>query len=246
MALKYRDDKNLDFLQFCEHDDLSILRDYLLYSKDKEKRLTEMLTLDDNYSKNSNDLTKVWDIIGAQFQRYGADSIATLFRGGKGVEYKLILKRVCKKYKVNFSNEENISKIEDMLLLKVIKDNIENLSKDEQKGFAASIGLNISKVVPGAIMSSIQTAINTGGFASYKLAAQVANQVAKSLLGRGLTFTANQTLMKSISIFAGPIGWLISAITAIPVITGPAYRILIPATFQICYMRKKYINKEII
>lgn len=67
----------------------------------------------------------------------------------------------------------------------------------------------------------------------------MANQVAKVVLGKGLTFAANQTLTKVIGAFAGPIGWVVTAVWTAFDIAGPAYRVIIPACIQIAYMRTK-------
>jgi len=78
---------------------------------------------------------------------------------------------------------------------------------------------------------------------SYKIAVIVANTIANIILGRGLSLAANATLTRTISIFAGPIGWLITgALTAVD-IAGPAYRVTIPAVIQVAFLRQVYLNK---
>ena len=67
----------------------------------------------------------------------------------------------------------------------------------------------------------------------------VANALAKFLTGRGLTIVANAALTKWLSVFAGPIGWAVTALWTVIDIAGPAYRVTIPAVIQIAYMRQK-------
>ena len=62
---------------------------------------------------------------------------------------------------------------------------------------------------------------------------------AKFLTGRGLTIAANAALTKWLSVFAGPIGWAVTALWTVIDIAGPAYRVTIPAVIQIAYMRQK-------
>ena len=90
-----------------------------------------------------------------------------------------------------------------------------------------------------AMIAAIQIAIKKGGFAAYKLAVIVANAVCRTLLGRSLSFAANATLTRWLSVFAGPIGWAITTIWTAIDIAGPAYRVTIPAVIQIAYMRTK-------
>ena len=46
-------------------------------------------------------------------------------------------------------------------------------------------------------------------------------------------------LMKGISVFAGPIGWAITAIWAAFDMASPAYRVTVPCVVQVAYMRQK-------
>ncbi|HEY5122933.1 MAG TPA: GTPase, partial [Ignavibacteria bacterium] len=95
-----------------------------------------------------------------------------------------------------------------------------------------------------AFMSSLQIAIRIGGFKSYQLAMIVANGLVKQIMGRGLALAANAGLARAISVFAGPIGWAISAIWALFDIAGPAYRVIIPAVIYIAYLRLKFKNQR--
>lgn len=90
-----------------------------------------------------------------------------------------------------------------------------------------------------------QIGILSSGFMAYQLAAIVANAVAKAVLGHGLRFAVNSTIMKTISIFAGPIGWFISGLWTVIDLAGPAYRSTIPLVCIIASLRLKYtLNEE--
>ena len=80
----------------------------------------------------------------------------------------------------------------------------------------------------------------SGGFKSYQLWVIVANALAKTVLGRGLSFTTNALLTKGASILVGPIAWTITGLWTAVDIAEPAYRVTLPACVQIAYMRKKY------
>ncbi len=79
---------------------------------------------------------------------------------------------------------------------------------------------------------------------SYQVAMIVANAVAKALLGRGLTLAANAGLARAIGVFAGPIGIAITVLLTIPAISGPAFRVTLPAVVQIAAMRQQMLNEE--
>ena len=85
----------------------------------------------------------------------------------------------------------------------------------------------------------MQLIVKAGGFASYKVAVIVANAVAKCILGRGLSFAANRALTKALSIFAGPIGWIITSVWMAIDIAGPSYKTTIPCVIHVAMLRQK-------
>ncbi|WP_316347319.1 DUF3944 domain-containing protein [Desulfuromonas acetoxidans] len=242
MAIQFRDDDDLKFLQFCDNEDLGILAD-ILKGPEGDERLTEQLTHDERFSSCNGNYTSVWDIIAGELQLFGGDWIPNRFRG-YGVPYRELLTDVCKQMKVNFNKESDISTIEMNLLMKVLEKSLDKMTEEERREFSKQFGLGIKDFAPNAVMLALQMAIKAGGFKAYQLAAIVANAIAKTLVGRGLPLLANAGMMRGLSLFAGPIGWAVSAIFTLPMITGPAYRVTIPACIQVAYMRQKSINKE--
>lgn len=79
---------------------------------------------------------------------------------------------------------------------------------------------------------------------AYKTALIVANTVWKILFGHGLSFAANRTITKGISVFAGPIGWAITGAWTLVDLSGPAYRVTIPAVIQIAFLRQLNNNRQ--
>jgi uncharacterized protein YaaW (UPF0174 family) len=77
--------------------------------------------------------------------------------------------------------------------------------------------------VPAALpLVAIQAVIRVAGFAAYRLAVIVANAVARALLGRGLSLAANAALTRTIGVFAGPIGWALTALWTAVDVASPA------------------------
>jgi uncharacterized protein YaaW (UPF0174 family) len=243
-GLNYREDSDLSFLELCKNSDLEILVRILVYGKDGEKRLNQELSQEKRFTEAGENYSKVWDLIAAEYQHFGADSLASFFRGGKGVLHREILTDACNKLKVNYNKKAEISTIENNLLLKIIEGSLEKMTEEEKREFASGMNINPANLTSTAIMSALQIAIRSGGFASYKIALIVANSVSKALIGRGLSLTLNAGLTRWIGIFTGPIGWGITTILTIPMISGPAYRVTIPSVIQIAYMRQRLLNKD--
>jgi len=148
---------------------------------------------------------------------------------------------VCDKLKVHYNKSDTTIDIENNLIMKIIKDSLENISEEERIQLAKELGLkNSTNLTNEILLASFQAIFKLGGFQSYQLTVIVANAVLQALIGRGLSIAANATLTKTMAILTGPIGWTITALWTAITIAGPAYRVTIPAVIEIAALRKKY------
>lgn len=238
-------DRDLIFLPSTDSGDLKVLVDYLTKKKNGEARWTEGLTITENYKKYYPDQLQLMceDII-EELQRYGGNTFMNILRG-HGVEYQEILMDVCDKMKVNYNKKSSVEMIEYNLLQKILVDSLDNMSVEELKKLMEEMNIPNQGFGKQAFIAALQIAIKRGGFSAYKMAVIVANAVSKALLGRGLAMASNAALTRWLSIFAGPIGWSVTAIWTAIDIAGPAYRVTIPSVVQIAYMRAKMnMNSE--
>lgn len=243
--MAYRDDPDLAFLGRCTDEELDDLVAILIYDKDGSLRLTEELTYTDNYKRYEPRHSLYWKEIAGEIQCFGANSLATIFRGGKGVLYKEILCDVCDSLKVSYNKSGDVVSIENAMLLKVLGGALEKMTADERAAFAKEIGItNLNNLTTQALMMAMQTIFKKGGFKSYQITLIIVNQIVKIITGKGLKLATNATLTKSLSIFAGPIGWSITAGWTLMDIASPATRITIPAVFEIALLRKQAQEKQ--
>lgn len=237
-------DEDLKFLANCSNNDLKVLSDYLTTDKDGEKRHTEELTNDPEYQKYYPDqLVQIWSDIAHELQKFGGNTIMNIIRG-HGVPYREILIDVCSHMKVNFNKNADIGFIEDSLLRKCAEEAIENMSLEDMQELIQSMNIKTTNYSKEAMIAALQLAIRCGGFTPYKIAVIVANAVCRALLGRGLGLAVNAGLTRSLAIFAGPIGMLLTVILTAVDIAGPAYRVTIPCCIQIAFMRKTSVLTE--
>jgi len=240
--LVYREDCNLSFLSKVDNQKLEVLVNIITKDKKGKIRDSEDLTLQDEYKKFYPNHQKYWNLIVADYQYFGGNTLVSMFRG-KGVEYQEILKDTCSAMKVNLPKNASISTQERNLLLKLIEGSLEKMSDEEKEELIKSLDLKTSSLATSVIMATLQTAILAGGFQSYQLAVIVANAIAKTLVGQGLAFATNTALTRSMAIFAGPIGWALTAgLTAVS-LAGPAKRVTIPATIYIASLRQAELYK---
>lgn len=84
----------------------------IIYDKDNSKRLGQTLDSEDPESPD------YWQCVAEQIQKYGANTVTTLLRFGKGVQYREVLYDVCDKLDVSYKKTMTTSSIEDELLKK--------------------------------------------------------------------------------------------------------------------------------
>lgn len=181
--------------------------------------------------------------IAEEIQKFGGNSLVSIFRGGKGVLYKEIVCDVASHVGANFKEKQDVAQIESSILLKIIEKSLDKMSEEEKKEFFNQFDVRYEGVGPVA-MAALIGVIRVSGFAFYKMATIVAQATAKALLGKGLTFAATGSLMRGISVFAGPVGWAITGIWTAFDLASPAYRITVPCVIQLAYMRQKALIRE--
>ena len=134
--MAYRKDVDLEFFSKISSSDLEPLVQLLTHDpKDGSVRLTEELTYNEMYKRFAPDHSKYWDLVAGELQCFGGNTLATIFRGGKGVLYKEILIDVCKNQKVNFNKKSGIREIENQFLGKILEKSWDKMSEREKKIF---------------------------------------------------------------------------------------------------------------
>lgn len=243
--MAYRYDSGLEFLGQMKSEDLNDLVYCLTHDEDGEVRLTEELTDDPHYKIFYPRHKEYWQLIAAEIQCFGANTFATLFRGGKGVLYEEVLYDVCDKMKVNYNKNSQVDRVESLLLSKILTDAIESMSPSQLRELAQVTGVNnMSGITPELMVGTFQTLFRMGGFKSYQLTVIVANAVLRTVAGRGLSFAGNAALTRTMSVLAGPIGWVITGLWTAIDIAGPAYRVTIPAVINIAVLRQKHLYED--
>lgn len=238
--MAYREDIDLAFLAKVSSEDLDDLVYTLTHDKDGKSRWTEELTKNERYKANYPEHNKYWEEIAAEIQCFGGNTLATAIRGGKGVLYKEVLIDVCKQLKVNFNKDSSVETIESNLLMKILSDAVEKMTPEEINELALSFGMSFDSIpTKQIILGSFQAIFKAGGFKSYQLTVTIVNAILKAIIGRGLSLGGNAILTRSMSIIAGPIGWVITGIWTAVDLAGTAYRVTIPSVITIAVLRQK-------
>ncbi|MFK5289016.1 DUF3944 domain-containing protein, partial [Glaesserella parasuis] len=221
MAYVY--DVDLEFLAQCTNEDLQPLVDILTKDKDGKKRYTEGLTSSRVYKVFYPDHNLYWKEIAEEIQKFGANTIATLFRLGKGVSYKTILIEVCEKMKVNFNKESSTELIEKHLLDKVLTSAIEELSEDDLKKLAEELKIPATHLGKQSLTALVLVELNS--LLSTPVLWKTIHTMFPQTIG---TLLAGTALGRILGFATGPIGWGITGIWALKDISGPATRVTVP------------------
>lgn len=244
--MAYRYDHDLEFLGKLSSDELNDLVYTLTHDKDGKARFTEYLTLNEKYKRHYPNHTMYWKEIIEELQHFGGNSLANIFKG-HGVLYREILCDVCKKMKVKYNGRASTKEIEQELVLKVLHVALQKMSPSELQSFADELGIeNANQLNAEKAYVAFTAIFKYGGFKSYKLVIGVVNAIMKALTGKGLTIFANAAIARYLSIFTGPIGIAITSAITIIDLAGPAFRVTIPAVFQVIYLRTLYENRKAI
>lgn len=126
-----------------------------------------------------------------------------------------------------------------------IGEGLENATPEQRAAVIKAMGVtDLNRMTPALASAIVQTGIRAGGFLSYQILLIGLNAVSRALVGRGLQFAANAAATRTLGVFLGPVGWVITGILSVPMVTGPAYRVTIPAVVQIAGLRRKMINHD--
>jgi uncharacterized protein YaaW (UPF0174 family) len=231
------EDKDLEFLFDCTDEELDPMVQYIT------KAFSNFLDIDENYKKHHPQHSKYVETITHHFLLFGGNTLINIFRD-HGPNYSEIVEDVCSKMGVKIEKHESTEDKEKKILLKIIDAAIKKMSVAEKAALTEEFleagvkNIDLSTGAPLAVIFA-QAGINFTGFLAYRMAVIVANSISKFILKKGLTFAANASLTRSIAIFAGPIGWVISGVWTVIDLAGPAFRVTIPCVCHVAYLRQK-------
>ena len=247
--MAYIPDNNLEFLAKASHEDLKLLADILMKDpNDGETRWTQELSL--TFQK-CTDYTPYWNEIAGELQCFGANTIATLFRGGKGVCYREILMDVCDNIKVNYNKNSDIQTIERHFLARILEKAWDKMDHGERKEFIRTIREHLPITELNRI--KITTALNINALMEFvllcnklsllKIGTLISTFVIPKTIGTISGVLAPAVLGRFVGVPFGPIGWLIGA-GSLLTLASPAYRVTIPACVIVSVLRQKIELKE--
>lgn len=239
--MAYREDKDLDFLGEMSNEELNTLVNIITKDEDGSTRWTEELTSNDLYKRHYPNHAKYWHLIAAEIQCFGANTFVTLFRGGKGVLYREVLTDAAEHINAKFDERDSTRSIENAVIEKTLESSLEKMSLEERQAFIKATGLrNVRSLSLDALMSAIHADLQTGGIEALTLTAAISNAASRA-------YQENSVGVKSVFLMlAGPLGPSLPIAFGGPLaaLSGPAYRVTLPAVIQVSLLRKIHQFKK--
>ena len=241
---KIPNDYELDFLKTCSKEELEPLVGAILGTDDegnidRSGRFTSVLDVSPAFVKFYPDHTKYVDAIIEELQKYGANTFATIMRGGMGVPYHEVLCDVAKKLKVGFDKAQRTQEIEEALVAKVLGEAWGKLSEEQRCEALKEAGEVIDGNLEGLNAANVAAILRAGGARACGLATIVMSAVSMTILGHGLRVGAGFAFTRALAVLTGPIGWTLVGLWTAVDFASPAYRVTVPACIYIAALRKK-------
>ena len=231
MALKFREDHDIAFLQQADQGDLEALAWLLTHDSDDKPRYAQELLEDKSFRQHIDELQKAWKSIAAELQKFGGDAIANTVRGG-GVPYREILDNVCSRAGVKDVPAKDVVDRENQLLKTVMTKYFKSASEKDIEEFMVNAG-EVSAAHKKMTSEEITSLIGKDLRFSLLIAqsAAIAVQQSAKLIGMSAVARYGAVFVPGLNLIVAPL-----AVTAL---TGPAYRVTMPAVLQIAFMRRK-------
>ncbi len=232
MDTTFANDKDLQFLYKCSNDQLKMLVDILVYDKDGQERYTQELTTHIDFKRSyPNNIKAVIPLVINELQLFGGNTIANMFRG-HGVSYREILIDVCEQNKVNFNKDTSVELLEKYLLQKILMMAAEKMTDEDV------MHLGDAHTKTKDMLLKNMGLFHVGDPLIIKMVTTLVIEVAKrnGLIALG-GYAAKFAGGRIFAMLTGPVGWAASAVWALIDVAGPAFRVTIPATIAIAYLR---------
>jgi uncharacterized protein YaaW (UPF0174 family) len=241
-----------------EYEEKGILKCILLYGKKVQEKAADIISSSEELKKFGEDVTSDWVALKLQnefTEGIGVVDSITRAKEEYGSQLDIVIKKILvkslKTKRPVFSKPSNsISgalQREEWIVEKLMDSVITNMDEYVKQELVKQVQEMLKKKgVNPANATEASTALLTGGLTAARallgpqfniLIVILTNLIIGTFLGRGLTVAANIVLQRFLGLFLGPVGWAITAATALPLITSlvnpRGYDKYIPAVFII-------------
>jgi uncharacterized protein YaaW (UPF0174 family) len=178
------------------------------------------------------------DLIAHELCEFGGNTFVNLFRGG-GPEWKTVVIDVAEKLDAAYQKEWGVERIELAVLAAITRKAWSDMDEAQRKNLLAQMDLSQSNTLLFPEEKLIKQ-LQSSRFSSLLLASLIANVFSSQLLGRTVVMSAASFVTaRGAASFLGPIGWVITGLWTAFDLSGPAFRVTVPAVVQVALLRQR-------
>lgn len=200
---------------------------------------TETLSKDKNYKKYYPDHRKYVDSIKTELSLMGGNTIANVarFLMGKSssISYREMLKDVCKKLDIEYEESTIDEELEHDLLATILKRAFDKLSEVEQNVVLEILKDNSNGMTANNLFYKI---FADDKKKKYLLAVLISNTLSKTMCGKDLSLLKDIEIINELKVLTAPLSSILINVDKTYDITGPAYRITLPAIVYMAAMKE--------
>jgi uncharacterized protein YaaW (UPF0174 family) len=242
MTIKFREDPDLMFLQFCDNEDLNVLVQILVGD------LNEGLSKEFRFKSCNENYKLIWDLISGELQLFGGDSMANKFRG-HGVLYKDIVGDACIKLGEKVGDYDDVDELEIKLILALLQIILKKMNQKDREELCRIADLRPKSFDTPTVYSEYNKVLRQGGAKAIKAILIIANPVANKITGVnfggiGLGVAGGAFFVPALIPVINIVYTSILSGYGLARISGPAYRVTIPSCVAISYMRRKHLCSD--
>ncbi|CAD6543298.1 ubiquinol-cytochrome C chaperone family protein [Paraburkholderia metrosideri] len=221
-------------LQSADVDDLDALVDYITDNGNGRVALAKDVRERFVTCKNARNYRAAdRGAIASEILLFGGNSIANLFRGGKGVSYNELASDVGSHLKVTFAKGADARTIEEAIIEKLYNDTVRVMSARDLREFTTSMG---------SFGASTAASGMAAGMSMYAMSMVVASAMASTVIGRGLPLAMSVIASRGAAVLIGPFGVALSGIWTVAELASAAYRVTVPCVVQVAHIRQKALR----
>lgn len=178
------------------------------------------------------------DLIAQELRAFGGNTVVNVFRGG-GPQWKTVVIDVAGKLDAHYERSWPVERIELAVLAAITRKAWEKMDAVQRKALLDQMDLTkpATALFPE---ESLMQQLGSSRFSSLLLSSLIANLFASQILGRSLFMAAASFISaRGVAAFLGPVGWVITGLWTAFDLTGPAYRLTVPAVAHIALLRQR-------
>lgn len=231
-------------LKNASHEELVVLTDIVTDKGKGRVSLSNEVNKLLRHHKARHTLHQVTDILALEICAFGGNTLSNMVRSSK-VDYRVVVQDVAKKLGAKIPKDTSLIKSEELLIQKVL----EKVLKDKKsvasiEQFCIQQGIKFDHTLLEKLKQKGDITELASFILSYAGSYTISSLLTSALMsGSGMALGANGAALGGVALRAAALNPVIAGLSAIWLtysLSGPAYRVTVPAVIYIATIRQKW------